>query len=263
MFSTNLNPKGQIFGIGVSMITMEQALATIMEAAHQRRSLGVTALAVHGLMEAVRDSRFRDTLEQLDLVTPDGQPVRWSLNALCAAGLPDRVAGPYLMRYLCERAATEGVSIYLYGSTEETCGRLVAALNRDFATLRIADVQPDRFRDATDEERRQDIDRINRSGCGIVFVGRGCPRQERWVASHLGEVNCPMIAIGAAFDFMAGNIHHAPVWMQSLGLEWLQRLISDPRRLWKRYLLTNSLFLGYFLSAVVRQRVFRLRHKTA
>ena len=235
--------KASVFGIDISVTDQNQALASILEAARQRRSFAMTALAVHGLVESVRDPGLARLVNQIDLVTPDGQPVRWALNLLHSAGLPDRVCGPDLTERVCQAAADQGIGIYIFGSTPETCQRMVARLQQRYAGIHIVGVQPDRFRNATPEEDRQDIERINASGAGIVLVGRGCPRQERWVAEHLGKVNAAMLAVGAAFDFIAGLQSRAPKWMQKSGLEWLYRLASEPRRLWRRYAVTNTIFL--------------------
>ena len=158
------------------------------------------------------------------------------------------------MRHLCARAGAEGIPIYLFGSTEETCAKLAERLQETYPGLIIADIQPDRFREATPEEDEADVRRMNKSGAGLIFVGRGCPRQEKWVAAHRGRVNAAMVAVGAAFDFVAGSITHAPAWMQRAGLEWLWRVSSEPRRLWKRYLTTNTAFLARLAMALLRSR---------
>ena len=246
-------PKVDVFGVGLSVTDYESATDQIIAAAAEHRSFGVAALATHGLMEAVADPVFRRKVNELDLVTPDGQPVRWAMNALHGTGLDERVYGPDLVDHVCARAEREQVSMYLYGSTPETCEAFVATLRRRFPRLVIADVQPDRFRDSTAEERRADIKRINASGAGVVLVGRGCPRQERWVHDHLGEVNAAMLAVGAAFDYHAGTLLRPPAWMQRHGLEWLFRLAQEPRRLWRRYLVYNARFVVAFAAAYARQ----------
>lgn len=243
-----------IFGVGVSPLTMDQAVAEIINAAAMRRSLAVTALAVHGLVEALDNPGLSNALAAIDIVTPDGQPVRWALSLLCQTRLPDRVSGPHLMRELCRRAAAAGIGIYIFGSTPKTCRNLVRALLRDNPQLPIVGVQPDRFRDPSAREDAEDIARINRSGAGIVFVGRGCPRQEIWVAEHRDRLNAVSIAVGAAFDFIAGNITHAPAWMQRAGLEWSWRLLQEPKRLWWRYTRTNLKFLYCLLRHLGRRR---------
>lgn len=161
------------------------------------------------------------------------------------------------MLALCEGASQEGISIYLYGSRREVVSRLSVNLQRQFPGLKIAGVHPDRFRDSSPEEDAQDIQTIQKSGAGLVFVGRGCPQQERWVADHINKINAVMVAVGAAFDFIAGSKAEAPVWMQRYGLEWLFRLLSEPRRLWKRYLILNLLYLGLLFLQVTGLKTFQ------
>jgi exopolysaccharide biosynthesis WecB/TagA/CpsF family protein len=235
-------PKVPIFGIGVSVTDYTDACAAIMDAARTRRSYAVSALATHGLTEAARDAELGELVNSIELVTPDGQPVRWAMNMLHGTALSERVYGPDLVAAVCAEAAGERMSIYLYGSTAETCRAVAEELPRRYPGLRIAGAQPDRFRDASADEDVEDVQRIRASGADIVLVGRGCPRQERWVAQHRGLLPVPMLAVGAAFDYIAGNITRPPRWMQRKGLEWLFRLYQEPRRLFRRYLVHNSLF---------------------
>jgi N-acetylglucosaminyldiphosphoundecaprenol N-acetyl-beta-D-mannosaminyltransferase len=253
-----LPAKRRVFDVDVSVTDYAEATAAILAAGRQGRSLGVTALATHGLMEAAGDPDFARVVNDLDVVTPDGQPVRWALNRLHRVGLSERVYGPDLMLEVCAAAAGAGVPIYLYGSTPETCASLAERLRRRYPALKIADVQPDRFREATPEEDAADVQRINASGAGVVFVGRGCPRQERWVAAHLGRVDAAMVAVGAAFDYHAGNLPKPPPWMQRAGLEWLFRLAKEPRRLFRRYAVTNTQYLLRLGRELLRRR-FRSR----
>lgn len=254
MAAATLGDKVDLFGVGVSVTTYDDATDRIMSAARKRQSFAVSALAVHGLMEAVGDPEFRSLVNGLDLVTPDGQPVRWAMNALHSTGLDERVYGPELTWRVIEAAAGEGIGIYLYGSTEETCRLFAAEIVRRHPEAVIADVQPDRFRDATPEEDEADVDRIRSSDAGVVLVGRGCPRQERWVASHQGRVNAAMLAVGAAFDYGAGTLSSPPRWMDRSGLQWFYRLLQEPSRLWRRYLITNSKFLFNFGRALPRRK---------
>jgi len=221
-------------------------VALIIEAARKRKSFGVTALAVHGVMEAYRDPVYAEMLSRLDLIAPDGQPVRWAMNLLGAREIKDRVYGPTLTLKICAVAAQEQLPIFLFGSTEAVADRLARNLKAKFPGLIIAGVQADRFREATPEEDRQDVEIINQSGAAIVFVGRGCPRQEKWVAEHLGKISAAMIAVGAAFDIHAGTLSQAPKFMQNYGLEWFFRLLVEPQRLWRRYLILNPLFIWNF-----------------
>ena len=163
----------------------------------------------------------------------------------------DRVYGPTLMLKLAEQATRAGLSIFLYGSKQETLNRLSTSLRTQFPNLEIAGMQADRFRESTEEERRSDIETINRSGARLIFVGRGCPRQEKWIATNKNDIRGVLIAVGAAFDFHAGTVRQAPMWMQERGLEWLFRFFQEPGRLWKRYLVTNSWFLFLFFKQLI------------
>ena len=247
-------PKVPIFGIGISVTDYTEACASIIDAARARRSYAVSALATHGLTEAARDGDFGELVNSIELVTPDGQPVRWAMNILHGTALSERVYGPDLVAAVCATAALEGMSVYLFGSTADTCRAVAEELPRRYPGLRIAGVQPDRFREATAGEDAEDVERIRASGADIILVGRGCPRQERWVALHRGLVPVPMLAVGAAFDYIAGNITRPPRWMQRAGLEWLFRLVQEPRRLFRRYVVHNSLFVLMLAREVLQKR---------
>ena len=175
------------------------------------------------------------------MATPDGAPVAWMLRR---QGFNEqaRISGPDLMWALCERAASEDLPVVFYGSTEATLALLEQRLRAAFPKLRMTMESPP-FRTLTAEEDFTAVDKINTSGAGFVFVGLGCPKQERWMAEHRGKINAVMIGVGAAFDFHAGTVQRAPAWMRDNGLEWLHRLASEPGRLWKRYLVTNTLFI--------------------
>ena len=251
--SERYGEKVDIFGVDYMITDYVDATERIMVAARQNQSYAVSALAVHGLMEAVNDDSFMAQVRTIDLITPDGQPVRWAMNALHKADLGERVYGPDLTWYVIEAAAKEGVKIFLFGSTEETCDAFADAIAKRCPGA-VVDYQSDRFREPTPDEDQVDIDRINDFGAGVVLVGRGCPRQEKWVADHRGKVNAAMLAVGAAFDYGAGSLEPPPAWMQRYGLQWLFRLRQEPGRLWKRYLFTNSQFVFNFGKAFVTTR---------
>ncbi len=248
-------PSLKVLGVNVSRVDYEQALTAIINAARKRRSFGATALAVHGVMEAYRDEAFAELINRIDLITPDGQPVRWAMNLLGARELKDRVYGPTLMLKVCERAAANELPIFLYGSTQTVLDRLSRNLQAKFPGLTVAGIQADRFRDASAAEDEQDVRTINQSGARIVLVGRGCPRQEKWIAAHLGRIQAPMFGVGAAFDFHAGTLPQAPKILQDYGLEWLFRLVNEPKRLWHRYLILNPLFVLNFSQQLIRSKV--------
>jgi exopolysaccharide biosynthesis WecB/TagA/CpsF family protein len=235
--------KRSVLGVLVDVTDYADAVWRIIEAARDRRNYAVTALAVHGVMTGVQDTAHGRRLNSFDLVTPDGQPVRWALNLLHSAGLTDRVYGPTLTLKVLEQAAAEGLPVYLYGSTQPTLGRLVPALERMFPALKIAGVEASKFRAAQPGEPAEIAERIKASGARLVLVGLGCPRQEIFTYAMRPLLDMPLLAVGAAFDYHAGLLKNPPAWMQRFALEWLWRLGLEPRRLWKRYLLLNPAYL--------------------
>jgi N-acetylglucosaminyldiphosphoundecaprenol N-acetyl-beta-D-mannosaminyltransferase len=244
---TNMVQRRNLFSINYAIVDYQSASDEVIEKAERNQSFGVTALAVHGLIESVWDKSLAQQVNRIDLIVPDGQPIRWALNSFYKVDLQDRVYGPILTLHVLEKANQKNLKVYLYGSKAVTLEKLQAFINKNYPGVQICGIHVDRFREATSEEDEADIKKINDSGAHIVLVGRGCPRQERWVANHLGKVNAAMLAVGAAFDFYAGTVRQAPKWMQNNGLEWLFRLIQEPGRLWKRYLTTNSYFIYLFL----------------
>lgn len=239
--------KNTIFGIMYNRLDYKIAVAEIIRNAIKNNSFSVSALAVHGLIESYKNNELKKLVNSIDLVVPDGQPVRWALNSFHKVNLNDRVYGPTLTLKVLEEANKNRLKIYLYGSTENTLNKFASFINNKFPNIKIVGIHIDRFRDSTREEDERDIEKINNSGAHIVLVGRGCPRQEIWVAEHKNKINAVMMAVGAAFDFHAGTVKQAPKWMQNKGLEWLFRLLQEPKRLWKRYLFTNTLFIYLFL----------------
>lgn len=201
----------------------------------------MTIYNVHVVVSASCDAAYRDIINGSDMATPDGAPVAWMMRRQGYTGQP-RISGPDLMWALCERAEKEHLPVYCYGCTPATLALLEARLRAAFPALRIAMESPP-FRALSAEEDAAAVARINASGAGLVFVGLGCPKQERWMAEHRGRIHAVMIGVGAAFDFHAGTVRRAPAWMRDRGLEWLHRLLSEPRRLWRRYLVTNTLFI--------------------
>jgi exopolysaccharide biosynthesis WecB/TagA/CpsF family protein len=236
--------KRNVLGVLVDVVDYGSATTRIIEAARDRRPYAVTALAVHGVMTGVLDPAHNARLNSFDLVTPDGQPVRWALNLLHAAGLTDRVYGPTLTLKVLEQCAAEGLPVYLYGSTEPTLARLVPALERMFPALKLAGVEASKFRAAQPGEDVEIADRIKSSGARVVLVGLGCPRQEVWTYAMRPLLDMPLLAVGAAFDYHAGLLRNPPAWMQRFALEWLWRLGLEPKRLWKRYILLNPAYLA-------------------
>jgi N-acetylglucosaminyldiphosphoundecaprenol N-acetyl-beta-D-mannosaminyltransferase len=240
--------KRNVLGILVDAVDYPAALLRILDAARDRRPYGVSALAVHGVMTGVGDDVHRHRLNALDLVTPDGQPVRWALNWLHGTQLTDRVYGPELTLRLCASAAEEGLPVYFYGSTPEALSALCANLQRRYPALEIAGADPSKFRRLAAHELAEVSERIQASGARMTFIGLGCPRQEIFAYELRDSVSMPVIAVGAAFDYHAGLVDEPPRWIQDRGLHWAYRLVQNPKRLWRRYLLLNPEYLARLLA---------------
>jgi exopolysaccharide biosynthesis WecB/TagA/CpsF family protein len=233
-----------VLGVLVSAVDYDAAAAAILAAARERRPFAASAVASHAVMTAVDDDAHRHRLNALDLLVPDGQPVRWALNRLHGTALADRVYGPELTLRLCAAAARERLPVYFYGSTPETLARLTANLTRRFPGLVVAGARPSRFRPLDAAEKAEVVAAIRASGARLLFVGLGCPRQEVWAYEYRPHLDLPVVAVGAAFDFHAGTQAQAPAAMQRHGLEWLFRLVHEPRRLWRRYLQLGPRYLA-------------------
>jgi exopolysaccharide biosynthesis WecB/TagA/CpsF family protein len=236
--------KGSVLGVLVDATSYDKATGAVLAAARESRPFALTALAVHGVMTGVQDRAHGARLNSFDLVTPDGQPVRWALNTLHGAGLTDRVYGPALTLRVLAGAAAEGLPVYLYGSTDETLDRLVPKLQEMFPALKVAGREPSKFRAVRPGEDAEIAERIKASGARMVLVGLGCPRQEIFTYAMRPLLPMPLLAVGAAFDYHAGQLRRPPEWMQRYGLEWLWRLGLEPGRLWKRYLILNPAYLA-------------------
>jgi exopolysaccharide biosynthesis WecB/TagA/CpsF family protein len=244
--------KRNVLGILVDAIDYEAATERVITAAHEQRPLALTALAVHGVMTGVQDRAHGARLNGFDIVTPDGQPVRWALNSLYGAGLTERVYGPELTMRVLRRCADEGLPVYFYGSTDDTLDKLVAALQTQLPSLKIAGTEASKFRPVASGEDEAIAGRIHDSGARVVMVGLGCPRQEVFAFAMRPLLNVPLMAVGAAFDYHAGTLRKPPPWMQRRGLEWLWRLGLEPGRLWKRYLLLNPNYVARLTAQKLR-----------
>lgn len=235
-----------VIDIDVHATSYADATSRICSWAKTGESRAVYATNVHVLMEAWDSPDFRSHMNHADLVTPDGMPLVWMMRW---KGQRDqqRVYGPTLMLHVLEAAVREKIPVGFYGGTCEVLEALLERMRERFEGLDVSFVFSPPFSAMSLEEDAEVVERINRSGTRILFVGLGCPKQELWMAGHRGRVQAVMLGVGAAFDFHAGVKPQAPSWMQSLGLEWLFRLSTEPRRLWKRYLYHNPRFL--FLAA--------------
>ena len=248
--------KRSLLGILVDAVDYDAAIDRIIDAARNRRGAAMSALAVHGVMTGVFDSVHRYRLNRFDLIVPDGQPVRWALNLLHGTSLTDRVYGPNLTLRVCERAAEEQMPVFFYGSTQPVLDAMRRNLLKRCPTLKIADMEPSKFRRLNTEEATALAKRIQESGAAVVFAGLGCPRQEMWAYEFRDLVSLPILAVGAAFPFIAGELRQAPSTLQKMGLEWFFRLCMEPRRLWRRYMLLNPTYLAFVTMQMTGLRTF-------
>ncbi len=229
-------------GVRIDVLDWDLAVSRIDAWARLRSSRTVAICNSHSVVTARHDPAFAEALDSADMATADGMPVAWMLRRLGHPG-QDRINGPDLMLRYCEHARRMGTSIFLYGNTEAVLARLRERLEARFAGLKIAGAISPPFRPMSEAEDAAVVASIERSGAGVVFVSLGCPKQELWMHRHRGRIPAVMIGVGAAFDYHAGTLERAPAWMRERGFEWLHRLASEPRRLWRRYLVTNSLFI--------------------
>lgn len=251
--------KKNVVGILVDVIDYDGAIDYVIRAARERRGASISALAVHGVMTGALDKEHQHRLNNLDVVLPDGQPVRWALNLLYRAPLRDRCYGPNLTLYLCERAAKEGLPVFFYGATPSILDAMRKHLRQRFPQLVIAGMEPSKFRRLTPQEKLELAERIKDSGATMVFVGLGCPRQEVFVYEFRDLLPMPALAVGAAFPFIAGEVRQAPRWIQDLGMEWFFRLCIEPRRLWRRYVYLNPAYVTLLTLQLLGLRSFDTR----
>jgi N-acetylglucosaminyldiphosphoundecaprenol N-acetyl-beta-D-mannosaminyltransferase len=236
----------------IDVVDWDQALGRILAWASRRESRYVLLCNVYSVVTARRDAEFGRVVAEADMATADGAPVAWLLRK---QGFLEqqRLSGTELMLNYCVLAEQKGLPVYFYGSTPATLCLLEANLRASFPKLVIAGSFSPPFRSLNAEEERAEAQCINASGTAVVFVGLGCPKQELWMNRQRGQINAVMIGVGAAFDFVAGTAKRAPLWMQHIGLEWLHRLAHEPTRLWRRYLVTNTIFIF----AAIRQLYFK------
>lgn len=248
-------PKANVIGCDINALDWKQALTSIFYWASRHESRYVCHCNVHSVVTAKRDENFHHILNDADMATPDGMPIAWVLRAM-GFSRQARISGPDLMWRYCAMAAKAGHKIYLYGGTAETLDRLCEKLPAAFPGLQIVGAEAPVFKKRIPTEA-ETIERINRSGANVVFVGLGCPKQEHWMAAHRGRISAVMLGVGAAFDYHAGTVRRAPTWMRNHGLEWLYRLICEPRRLLRRYLVTNVLFVIYVTAHFLKASFMR------
>jgi N-acetylglucosaminyldiphosphoundecaprenol N-acetyl-beta-D-mannosaminyltransferase len=235
-------PISSVLGVPIDALSTSSAIAQISTWAQRGESRTVCICNVHSVVTAGADPRFMAALRSADMATPDGAPVAWMLRVQ-GHQHQRRISGPDLMWAYMDHAARNAEPVFLLGSTAHTLARLQQTLQAQWPTLQIAGALSPPFRPATPSEDQAMVQAINQSGARTVWVSLGCPKQELWMHAHRQQIHAVMLGVGAAFDFHAGTMKRAPAWMQNSGLEWLHRLASEPGRLWRRYLVGNSIFV--------------------
>jgi len=253
--------KEALLDFPISTGSYEQLLSQLIRMAQTGKSAVVCVANVHMFVEAHRNRDFKEIMNGADIVTTDGKPLTWGLKILYGIK-QDRVAGMDLMPDLLSQLCDDKLSVFFYGGTQEMLARTKDFCNEKFPALNVAGMYSPPFRKLTAEEDQDVVDMINRSGASIVWVALGCPKQERWMISMKGRINALMIGIGGALPVMVGMQKRAPLWMQNAGLEWLYRLCQEPKRLFKRYAVTNSMFILLLAKALVKMKVFRMDLKS-
>lgn len=254
----HMDPRVNVLGVGISAINMDEALDQISRWIDRRECQYVCVCTVHTVMECQHDPDMHRTVNGAGMATPDGMPLVWLARAKSERDV-QRVYGPDLMLALCQQSVEKGYSHYFYGGAEGIAEHLAHTLADRFPGLETAGTQSPPFRSLTPDEDREDVARINAAHPDVVWVGLGTPRQDLWMASHREQLTAPvLIGVGAAFDFHTGRIKQAPAWMQRNGLEWLYRLLQEPRRLWRRYLIYNPLFIALVLCQALGLRRYAL-----
>ncbi len=247
--------KNKIIKTLISTGKYDEFIHEILELSKNTVSSYICVSNVHMTIEAYQSESFCDIVNSADMATPDGMPLAKAMKLLYGIN-QDRVAGMDLMPDLMKISEEKNLSIFLYGSTDDTLTQIVSKAKVKFPNLELNVYSPP-FRTMTDTEKEDIVTMINQKNPDFIFVALGCPKQEKWMAEHKNKINSCMIGLGGALEVYADIKDRAPQWMQDYSLEWMYRLMQDPRRLWKRYLVTNTLFVFLLFIQIVEVRVFR------
>ena len=247
-------PRVNVLGVQVSTLGFSQTIDLIADTIASNGRLAISPSPVYTILQGYERLDVRRALNQ-NLATPDGMPVVWVLRHLGYRA--DRVYGPDIMQAVCERSIQAEWGHYFYGGAEGVAGALAESFQQKYKGLRVCGVESPPFTPLAAEEDKAMVARLNASGAQVVWVGLGSPKQDLWMAEHRARLEAPvLIGVGAAFDFFAGSQKQAPRWMQRSGLEWLFRLMTEPRRLWRRYLIGNPKFAAAVVMQLTRLRRF-------
>jgi len=249
-----MKSKVNICNINIDNLSMEETLEMIDSVIESRETRYIVTPNVDHIMTLQKDKEFRRIYEEAFLVLPDGMPLVWASKIL-GCPLKDKISGSDLFPLLCERAQKKNYKLFFLGGKPGVAARSAEILGKRYKGIQIAGVHSPPYGFENDQaENESIISRIKRAKPDILFVGLGAPKQEKWIYRHYKELDIPVnIGIGITFEFIAGTIKRAPLWMQKSGLEWLWRLTSEPGRLWKRYLIDDMRFFGLLLKQKIGQ----------
>jgi N-acetylglucosaminyldiphosphoundecaprenol N-acetyl-beta-D-mannosaminyltransferase len=245
--------KLKVISLGIHHVSYSDTLDRVMEWGAKNTPSYVCFANAHSTVEAHKDKLFFDALNQASLVVPDGKSVAvaaWMLHGK----KQERIAGMDFMPSLLERANENRSSIFLYGSTPEILGRLEGKIKMAYPDIQIAGIISPPFGPVSEEELCEHINQINQSGAQFALISLGCPKQEKWMAANSSKINGVLLGVGGAFPVVAGLQRRSPIWMQKFGLEWMHRLILEPRRMFKRYFYNNFYFLYLLFKAMITKK---------
>ena len=242
-----------ILGQRVDYTTYRKAADRIIQYSNRKKSSYICVSNVHMVMESYDNKKFQNIVNAANIVTPDGMPLVWTLKLLGVKNA-ERVYGPKLMIELLKVCALKNIPIGLYGGTKEVLDELTIKLPKEHKGLLISYAYSPPFRKLSKDESKEVISKINMSKCKIVFIGLGCPKQEIWMYEHSSYLSMPLIGVGASFDFLANSKRQAPLFLQNIGLEWLFRLFTEPKRLFYRYFYHNPRFICYVFKQLMNDK---------
>jgi N-acetylglucosaminyldiphosphoundecaprenol N-acetyl-beta-D-mannosaminyltransferase len=245
----------KVIEMEVNVTNLFRSLNQVTQLTKLNQGAYICVSNVHMCIEAFDSKSFGDVLNNADLVIPDGKPLSWA-QKLLGHKEAEQVRGQDIMYALCELSADKGLKLGFYGgSSNELLERVKIQLIEYYPEIVIEYAFSPPFRPLTAEEDVEVVNAINTAEIDILFVGIGCPKQERWMAEHKNQLKCVMLGVGAAYDFIAGEKKHAPRWVQEIGMEWLFRLCSEPKRLWRRYFITNPRFIWHFGKQLLKSKL--------
>jgi N-acetylglucosaminyldiphosphoundecaprenol N-acetyl-beta-D-mannosaminyltransferase len=249
-----MNNKVNILGINIDNINPQQFIEKIEELVSKKECTYVCFSNVHTIVTSQTDTELSKITNQSAIVAPDGMPVVWTAKLLGAKQI-EKCSGPDMMEEIFKLSDRKAYSHYFYGGTNDTLLKLKEKLIDKYPNIKIVGMYSPPFRPLTKEEDEMIIRQINEANPDFIWVGLGAPKQEKWMAEHCSLIDRGiLLGVGAAFNFYAGTVKRAPKWMQDAGLEWFYRLIKEPKRLWKRYLTTNTLFIYYFIKQFINKK---------